>query len=451
MHRNHSTRRDFLRNTAGTLAATSLLGAPAARAVSSSELLQVASVGVGGMIGRHDLSNLTGSPQVRLVALCDVDAKFLGEADMVFPGTKTFRDYRRMLDEMADDIDAVMISTPDHMHGSIALAAMELGKHVYCQKPLAHNLFECRAMGQMAADNNELVTQMGTQAHSHAAYRTGVAMIRAGAIGKVKEVHMWVSKSWDGPATGRPERTDPVPENFDWDLWLGVAPERPFAEKTYHPHQWRRWTDFGTGTLGDMGCHIFDPVFSALDLGAPTKVISNGPKCHAETYSPDSDVVYHYAGTEFTDGDITCRWTDGSAGSVPDVAKAQLPEPQSPEDPNAFKFPGGGSFFVGEKGVMVLPHVDMPKFFSHGEPMDVAVEEVPGKNHYHEWADVCRGEGEASAPFSYGCPLTEAVLAGTIATRFPGEELTWNSADLKFDHEEANQLIRRQYRPGREL
>jgi len=271
------TRRDFLRTATGTVVAVPLLGSSSAYAVSSNELLQVASVGVGGMIGRHDLSNITSSPRVRLVALCDVDAKHLDEAATVYPEAKTFRDYRRMFDEMADDIDAVIISTPDHMHASIALAAMGLDKHVYCQKPLAQNLAECRAMGEMAAQKKHLVTQMGTQRHSSAAYRTGVAMLQAGAIGKVREVHMWAGRTWHGPPGGRPDRSDPVPEHFNWDLWLGVAPERPFADKSYHPHEWRRWTDFGGGTLGDMGCHIFDPMFSALELAPPTKVVSRGP------------------------------------------------------------------------------------------------------------------------------------------------------------------------------
>ena len=440
---NRPNRRDFLRKTTGTLVASNLLAPAFLQAADTNELLQVASVGVGGMIGRHDLANVTGSPTVKLVAMCDVDAKYLSEADKVFPGTKTFRDYRRMFDDMAADIDAVVISTPDHMHGPIALAAMQLGKHVYCQKPLTHNLFECRAMADMAAENDELVTQMGTQAHSHAAYQTAVALIKAGTIGKVREAHTWVSKSWNGPPTGRPDRIDPVPEHFDWDLWLGVAPDRPFADKTYHPHQWRRWTDFGSGTLGDMGCHIFDPLFSALELSPPTKVISRGPQCHPETFSPDTDVTYTFSGTEFTDGEIPIRWTDGTAQSRPDKSRAQLPA--------EVELPGSGSFMVGEKGVMVLPHVGMPQFYSQGKPMDVTVEEVPGKNHYHEWADVCRGEGEVSAPFSYGCPVTETVLVGTVATRFPEQELTWDSKQLTFDNETANQHIRRQYRAGWEL
>ncbi len=443
MNARTQTRRHFLRTAAGAVVAVPLVGSSWTRAAASNDLLQVASVGVGGMIGRHDLTNLTGSPRVQIVALCDVDAKFLGEASGVYREAKTFRDYRRMFDEMAADIDAVIISTPDHMHASIALTAMRLDKHVYCQAPLSHNLGECRAMRDMSAQKEHLVTQMGTQAHSHAGYRTAVAMLQGGAIGKVREVHMWVSRTWHGPAAGRPDRIDAIPEHFDWNLWQGVAVERPFAEKSYHPHEWRRWTDYGSGTLGDMGCHIFDPMFSALELSPPTKVISRGPACHQETFSPDSDVLFHFAGTKYTDGDITCRWTDGRAGSLPDVEHAQLPE--------GVELPGGGSFYVGEKGVMVLPHIAMPQFYSEGKPMDIAIKEVAGKNHYHEWADVCLGEGQSTTPFSYGCPVTESVLVGTVATRFKDQELVWDSAKLEFDHEGATRFVRREYREGWEL
>lgn len=434
------TRRNFLRSTASAVAGAPLWGAGVSWAEPSNDLLNVASIGVGGMIGRHDLDNISGAQGVRIAAMCDVDANFLGAAAEVFPDAKRYRDYRVMFEEMGNAIDAVVVSTPDHMHGPIALAAMSLGKHVYCQKPLAHNLFECRAVRQAADHNKQLVTQMGTQVHSHTAYRTGVSLIQAGAIGKVHEVHMWVSKSWDGPAAGRPDKTDPVPESLDWNLWLGVAPERPFVDKIYHPSQWRRWTDFGTGSLGDMGCHIFDPVFTALELGPPIKVVSNGPQCYAETFAPDTNIRYSFAGTKYTDAIVPLFWTDGTGASRPDAHRAQLPE--------GVELPGAGSFFVGEKGVMVLPHVDMPRFYQDGKPMEVAIEAAAGDNHYHQWATACVGKGQASAPFSYGCRVTEAVLVGTVATRFQGQELSWNSDQLTFDIDEATQLVRRPYRAG---
>ena len=442
MSKRSLSRRNFLATTAGAVAATGLLSNRRSYAGSANEQLNVASVGVAGK-GRSDLSDVANAKNVNVVALCDVDANSLAGAAKRYSDAKTFADYRKMLDSMQKDIDAVIVSTPDHMHGPIALMAMDLGMHVYCQKPLAHNLLECRAMQKMAAKNPKLKTQMGTQIHSHAAYRTGTAAVRAGAIGKVSEVHAWVGKSWSGPVTGRPDRTDPVPKHLNWDLWLGVAQERPYVARLYHPANWRKWIDFGAGTLGDMGCHIFDPVFTALELAAPTKVVSRGPQNHKETFAPDSDVVYAFNGTKYTNEAISFRWTDGSKQSRPDASKAQLPK--------GVKLPGAGAFFVGEKGVMVLPHVSMPKFYSQGEPMEVKIENIPFKNHYHEWADACRGEGETSTPFAYSCPVTEAVLTGTVAGRFKDHELTWDSETLKFNDDEANAVVGRKYRKGREL
>ena len=437
------TRRDLLKAGLAAAAATPLLGPRIGFGRQANETLQVASVGVGNM-GWADLTQIAGGKHVRIVALCDVDSNNLGKATKQFPQAKTYRDYRRMFDKMGGDIDAVQISTPDHMHGPVALAAMSLGKHVYVQKPLAHNLAELRAMADMAAEK-KLVTQMGTQIHSHEAYRTAVAMVRAGAIGRVSEVHLWVSHStWSGPATGRPDHADPVPESLAWDLWLGVAPERPYVKEIYHPMKWRSWKDFGAGTLGDMGCHIFDPVFSALELRPPTSVISRGPQDYEETYAPDGDITYQFAGTKHTTDAITCRWTDGHDGSRPEVAKAQLPQDVS--------LPSSGSFMVGEQGVMLLPHYGpLPTFFSDGQPMDIAVESVGGVNHYHQWTDACRGEGQTSTPFSYSCPVTEAVLVGTVAGRFHDRPLHWDSQQLRFDDPAATELVHRIYRDGRQL
>ena len=256
--------------------------------------LNVACIGVGGM-GGSDLRSIASGKNVRIVALCDVDAGRLASASAAHPGAKTFVDWRKLFDSMGKDIDAVSVSTPDHMHGPIALAAMSLGKHVYCQKPIAHNVRECRAMAEMAS-RQSVVTQMGTQIHSERAYLSAVATLQSGVIGKVKEAHLWVSKSWAGPSAGRPDREDEVPSGLNWDLWLGCAPERPFVKGVYHPAQWRGWRDFGAGTLGDMGCHIFDPVFSALGLRYPSSVVSNGPAHGAETFSADSDVTYVFPG-----------------------------------------------------------------------------------------------------------------------------------------------------------
>lgn len=404
---------------------------------SPAELLNVACIGVGGM-GASDLGSIASGRNVRIAALCDVDANRLGAAAAKHEGARTFTDWRRLLNELHADIDAVSVSTPDHMHAPIALAAMSLGKHVYCQKPIAHDLRECRAMARVAAKQG-VVTQMGTQIHSHGAYRTAVATLRSGVIGKVKEAHLWVSKSWGGPAAGRPTGTGEIPGHLDWDLWLGGAPERPYAGG-YHPASWRGWKDFGCGTLGDMGCHIFDPVFGALGIGAPKSVVSHGPQHYAETFATDSDIQYVFPGTDQTAGDLPMRWTDGSAGSRPDASRAQLPEGAS--------LPGAGSFLVGEEGVMVIPHWSAPVCYQDGERKEVELVQLPDRNHYHEWTDACRGEGETTTPFSYSGPLTEAVLVGVVAGCFQGRELTWDSAGQSFGDEAADALVAGEYREG---
>lgn len=391
-------------------------------------------------MGRGDLHSVRTGKNVRIVALCDVDAGSLEGAAKEHADARTFRDFRKMLEAMHKDIDAVVVSTPDHMHGAIAIAAMQLGKHVYCQKPIAHNLRECRLMADLAKAKG-LVTQMGTQIHAHEAYRTAVATLQAGVIGKVSEAHLWVGKSWAGPAAGRPDKTDPVPESLDWDLWLGVAAERPFVGGLYHPANWRGWTEFGSGTLGDMGCHIFDPVFTALGLGAPSTVESHGPVHREETFAGDEDVRYTFPGTARTADVLRFRWTDG--GARPDAARAQLPAEA--------KLPGSGSFLVGEKGVMVIPHWAMPTLYRDGEVLKVPLEQRPAGDHYHEWTDACRGEGATSTPFSYAGPLTEAVLVGTVAGRFPGKKLAWDSAALRFGDAEADAFVSRSYREGWEI
>ncbi len=434
MVRSPVSRRSFLKSSAALAAAP--ICWPRPWRTSPAQTLNIACVGVGGM-GRSDLDSVASGKHVRIAALCDVDAGNLGSAAKAHASARTFRDFRKMLDAMGKDIDAVVVSTPDHMHGPIAVAAMRLGKHVYCQKPIAHNLHECRLMANVAKAQR-VVTQMGTQIHAHEAYRTAVATLQAGAIGKVKEAHLWVGKSWAGPAEGRPAKKDPVPEGLDWDLWLGVADERPFVQGLYHPANWRGWIDFGSGTLGDMGCHIFDPVFTALGLGAPLTVESRGPAHHVETFAGDEDVRYTFPGTEHTAETLEFRWTDGKVG--PDAARAQLPADA--------KLPGSGSFLVGEKGVMVIPHWAMPSLYHDGKKLDVPLEKRSATDHYHEWTDACRGEGTTSTPFSYAGPLTETVLVGTVAGRFRGRALRWDSAGLRFDVTDANALVRRSYREG---
>ena len=251
-------RRRFL--TKSAVAASALLAAPAiVRAATLQQTLHVAAIGVNGM-GWSDLSNIGSHASVKFVGFCDIDKSRFDKADKAFPDVPHFADYRQLLADNGGKIDAVIVSTPDHMHAPIAMAAMRLGKHVYCQKPLTHTVWEARQM-RLLAEQKKLTTQMGNQIHSNAEYRMGVKLIQDGAIGKVREVHSWVG------VQGRQycNRTDrpadaPVPEGVDWDLWLGPAPFRDYEPDTYHPFKWRDWQDFGGGGLGDFGCHILDPI-----------------------------------------------------------------------------------------------------------------------------------------------------------------------------------------------
>jgi predicted dehydrogenase len=405
-------------------------GAPA----SSAPTVRIAQIGVGNQ-GWYDVRAIATAPQAKIVALCDVDQGYLDAASREFGEARTFRDCRTLLDEMDADVDAVVVSTPDHMHAPVALAAMSKGKHVYLQKPLAHNLAELRQLVKVAADNG-VVTQMGTQIHGHEAYRTAVKLLRDGALGKIREAHAWVKSGWAEPLAPDDGAEDPIPAGFDWELWQGVAPPRPFVDGRFHPSAWRRWRAYGGGALGDMGCHILDPLFSALGLAPPTAVESFGPPHAAQTFALDADVRYTFAGTPLTADPFTLRWTHGTIR--PDTSAAELP-------PDA-RLPGSGSLVIGELGAMVLPHWAMPRFYRQGEPLALEFQPAGAVDHYHEWVGACCGEGDASTPFSYAGMVTEAVLVGTVAGNFPRRSLRWNSAELAFDDAEANSLVRRHYR-----
>ncbi|MEY3896197.1 MAG: hypothetical protein RLZZ214_1717, partial [Verrucomicrobiota bacterium] len=320
----------------------------------------------------------------------------------------------------------------------IGVSAMKLGKHLYGQKPLAHDLHETRRMTELAAEK-KLVTQMGIQCHSTAYYRIAAQVMRDGVVGKIREVHSWCAKSW-GDLSARPDTTDPVPEGFDWNQWLGVCAERPFiGGEYYHPGNWRKRLDFGTGTLGDMGCHIFDPLFMGLGLGAPVSARSEGPPPNKWNWALDGKVIYQFKGTPLTaGGTLDIIWYDGAARPPAEIialtGKTQLPE--------------SGSILIGTEGVMLLPHYKLPEFSPAEKFKDYQFPKVKGLNHYAQFIDACRGEGKTTADFAYAGPLTEAILIGGIASRFQNTTLKWNSKELKFDLPAANAFVRRDYREG---
>ncbi|HWF19103.1 MAG TPA: Gfo/Idh/MocA family oxidoreductase [Verrucomicrobiae bacterium] len=430
------SRRSFLK-TLGTAAFAAPFITRNLMAQSPNGVVRHASFGTGGQAW-SDLTQLSNVPRFKVVAVCDVDLDRTTEARKKFPDARVYQDWRELLAKEAKHIDSVNVSVPDHMHAPIAVSAMRLGKNVYGQKPLAHDLYEVRRMTEVAR-REKVVTQMGIQIHSSKVYRTGVQIIRNGTIGKIKEVHSWCSKSWGDPSP-KPERADPVPPNLNWDLWLGVCAERPFiGDKYYHPMNWRKRLDFGTGTFGDMGCHIFDPVFKSLELTAPISVRSEGAAPNEWNWALDSKIHYTFPGTKFTAGTtLPVTWYDGT--SRPPVEIIKLMESD--------ELPAIGSMFIGTEGVMVLPHIARAQLYPNAKFENFKYPEVAEVSHWASYIDACLGEGKTSANFDYAGPLTEAVLLGGVATHFPLTTLEWDAHKLKFSLAEANHFVRRSYRKG---
>ncbi|MAG56112.1 MAG: oxidoreductase [Planctomycetes bacterium] len=426
------SRREFLRDSA--VLASGMVWLPSVMRTEPLEgRLRLASIGVGGM-GGSDLGQFLKHPNVDVVALCDIDSSRLAGAARRAPKAKTFVDWREMLDKMGNEIDAVNVATPDHTHAPASMSAIQLGKHVYCQKPLTHDVHEARHL-RLAAAEHKVVTQMGIQIHSTWQYRTAVKIIRDGTIGKIKEVHSWSGKRWGyvGP-TPKPAK---VPANVDWDQWIGTAPMRPYAKGHYHPANWRKWVDFGCGTMGDMGIHILDPVASAIELGLPTRIVSSSPKAPPkDSHGMSNKVEYTFDGTNRVVPGFKLTWYDG--GMSPDTSDWPIK-----------KLPGQGSMFIGEKGCMLLPHIGAPRLLPESDFKDHEVAKQPGGNHYHLWVDACLGEGKTTAGFDYAGPLTEVLLLGVVANRFPTQRLDFDAEKLAITNfKPADRLIHRPYRKG---
>ncbi|MDH4443883.1 MAG: Gfo/Idh/MocA family oxidoreductase [Akkermansiaceae bacterium] len=434
------SRRRFLATTAVGLAVAPWVTS-GLRAASPNGKLRHASIGVGGM-GESDLESLASHPMIEIVALCDVDSNNLAAASQLFPKATCYRDWRELLEREADRIDSVNVATPDHLHGSVGLEAMSLGKHLYGQKPLAQNLFECRQM-MLRAREKKVVTQMGIQVSAGRNERLAVALIRQGAIGKVKEVHSWSYKKW-GDMEPVPSPTDEVTKELDWNLWLGPAAERPFINGYYHPQEWRKRRDFGTGTLGDMGCHMFSAWFRALELAAPIEVCSKGPApLNATSWAINGWVEYTFKGTAHTAaGTVKVTWYDGDSQLPAEVIAAA-----------GGRISKEGSIFLGTDGVMLFPHGGAPLLVPKEKFKNYPMPEVQAVDHYHEFIDCClKGDFKTGANFDIAAPLTEAVLLGCLSSPFPGEVLRWDAPGLKIsNHELANKLVKRDYRTGWEL
>lgn len=434
------TRRDFLQVSA---ASTLFLSAPAiVRGRNLNSKLQLAGIGCDGK-GWSDISEMANHSQTHHVAFCDVDLARTAKVQELQPDAPIYQNYRTMLDELGDKIDAATVSTPDHMHARITSDLLKMGKHVYCQKPLTHNIQEARHLRKLTA-NSGVITRLGNQIHSHEYYRTAVATIQAGVIGKVKEVRSWCAATGHGKSgyIDRPTSPIPHPKTVDWDLWIGVAPMRPYGdEKCYHPWGWRDWQDFGNGALGDFGCHIFDPVATALSINkAPVEVVAEHTGMNDEVWPAQTNVKYTFPGTAYTVSEtIPISWDDG--GSLPSTNGSHIP--------SQVGLPKSGSMFIGESGTLVLPHVGAQQVFMENKDVDVAAPHVEGTNHYHGWVDGCLSGVQPSDGFEYGGMLTEAVLLGNIAVRYRGEKLQWDAEKMRItNHDPANKWISRDYRDG---
>jgi predicted dehydrogenase len=450
-----TTRRQFLQTTtlaasAVSIAPGSVLGRPGSK--SSNDKLNIAGVGVGGM----GASNLKQCSAENIIALCDVDQDYAAKTFKEYPAARVYRDYREML-EKEKELDAVIVATPDHTHAMIAMAAIRAGKHVYVQKPMTYSVHEARTLTE-AAREHKVVTQMGNQGHSGDGTRLVCEWIQAGVIGTVREVDAWTNRPvWpQGIEVDRPKETPPVPAGLDWDRWLGPAPYRPY-HSTYVPGTWRAWCDFGTGSLGDLGCHIVDAAFWAMKLKYPVSVegcistywhdLWKKTEPRNETF-PRSTIVRYQFPARGELPPLKFTWWDG--GMMP-------ARPDGLDADEELGDSDGGLIFHGDKGILICgcygrqPRVFPESLREATEKVSKTIPRIPGglDGHEKDWVRACKGGVPASSNFDYSGPLTETVLMGNLAVRFPNQKLLWDGEKMQVtNHKEANTFVRRQYRQG---
>ncbi len=449
------SRRNFLRVSAWAaasapfLSSCSTIPAPAPkRSFGANEKLQHACIGVGGM-GWVDLNSFIKHPRLQIVALCDVDSNHLDKAAETVPGARLYSDWRELLEKEQNNIDSMNLAVPDHMHFPIAYTAIQNGKHVYCQKPMCHDVAEVRALTR-AAGRSGAVTQLGTQAASTQNERAAVEWLRKGVIGKV--THAYLCSNRPGaetyrPAGPRPEAGVTPPPHLNWDLWIGTAPMRPYAPDIYHPTRWRAWQDFGTGWSGDIGCHIFDPVWKGLGLRpalsvqaevqeswlkSPTRRTDNWPQGQHITWTlPGNDMV---AGNE-----LVLEWFDGEFYPPEHIRKLYSNDLKD--------YPTESSIIIGTEGALLIGHGQPPILLPEDKFQSQKLELPPPRDHYLHFVDACLGKAQTECHFSQTGPMTETILLGTVAIRMPGEKLAWDHKRLQFtNNSRANKLLRRTYR-----
>jgi predicted dehydrogenase len=444
-----TTRRRFLRTSALTALSAPLLLPSRLSAASPGGKLAHACIGVGGM-GAGDLQNFKQHKNVEIVALCDVDENALKNAAKAVPGARLYRDWRELLATEGTKVDSANVTVPDHMHYLVARSLIERGKHVYCQKPLCHDVAEVRQLAQ-AAVKKGVVTQLGTQMASGYGDRATQQLLQAGVIGKVR--HAYLSANRPGAVDAyrlkgpRPAQGAEPPASLNWDLWLGTAPVRPFAPDIYHPVKWRAWQDFGTGWSGDIGCHIFDAVWKGLRMEAPLAVVAeveeawkNSPERRADTWPRANHITWTFPGNHLAEGkEWTVEWFDGDLWAPESVRQLY-----SVQD-----YPTESAMIVGTEGALLLPSGRGPLLLPEDKFKSVEKPKIAARNHYHHFVDACLGGEKTESHFAQSGPMTEAILLGTVAVRCPGERLEWDAKGMKIkNHRPAQRLLQRSYRAG---
>ena len=432
------SRRKFIRSAAGSAAALTIIPSYAVSGlghIPPSDRLHIAGIGIGGK-GKVNLENMVGQ---NIVALCDVDWDYASPVFNNYPNARRFKDFRIMLEEQKD-IDAVVIATPDHTHAVAALAAMKAGKHVYVQKPLTHSVSESRLLTQ-TAQNTGVVTQMGNEGHSDDTVYEVAEIIQSGILGEIREVHAWTNRPIWPQGLERPGQPEKVPDTLDWDLFIGPAAYRPY-HSAYTPWSWRAWWDFGTGALGDMGCHILDVPFYALRLKYPVTVEASSTLCNVESAPEASRVEFTFPAREGTDyvnfPEVKVTWHDG--GLMP-------PRPEELPDGEPMGGWGGGNLFIGSKGKLVCDYYGRDwKLLLPGKDNPVTKMNLPrypddplgGGRHEMQWVRACQkgkaGAKMTSSRFEYAGPLSEMVLMGNLAIRLQAlnRPLQWDGEKMTF-------------------
>jgi predicted dehydrogenase len=442
------SRRKFIQTAATAAIAAPLILESCAQ--KSKTKLRHASIGVGGMMGLNDLQNFVSHPDVEIVAICDVDSDFLKKASELVPNAKTYSDWRELLKKEADNIDSVNVTVPDHNHFAISYHAIELGKHVYCQKPMCHDVAEVRLLTE-ASKKYGVKTQLGTQHASSANDRRAVQLIKEGAIGKIKHVYLCSNRPGAvenyRPMGPRPVEGEEPPATLNWDVWTGTAPMRQYVPKIYHPSLWRGWLDYGTGWSGDIGCHIFDAVWKGLSLTPPKTVIAEvqkswqeSPERRADNWPQGNHITWMFPGNELTESDeLPLEWFDG-----------EFYPPQEVQDLfHGDVYPPESAMLVGTEGALLVAHGNDLVLLPQSKYKDHKIPNFKDRNHYHHFVDACLGGENTESHFAQSGPMTEAILLGTIAIRVPDELLEWDAANLKItNNDQANIYIRRTYREG---